>query len=164
MGLRHNSFTLACEDDWILRRYRKTSHNNNMDDEDARDVSNGKEQQKGGPTIDQNGEQEDIAGWLMKRNKLTRQWRRQWFHLKGCDLQYGDSAEKLRKTIPLTGARIEEADVGKPHAFSVKPRDSDRQYLFHADSEQEQRRWVEAICLARMSGTDGDQSQACVIQ
>ncbi|XP_035674985.1 PH domain-containing protein DDB_G0274775-like [Branchiostoma floridae] len=147
--------------DIIAKRVTTTT----MDDEDAKNyVSNGTEQQTGGPTVEQNGEQQDISGWLMKRSRLTRQWRRQWFCLKGCDLQYGDSAEKLRKTIPVTGAQIEEANVGKPHAFSVKPRDSDRVYLLHADSEEEQRRWVEAICLARMSGTDGDQSQACVIQ
>lgn len=33
----------------------------------------------------------EIKGWLMKRTRLSRKWKKQWFLLKNTDLFYGDS-------------------------------------------------------------------------
>ena len=35
----------------------------------------------------------ELKGWLMKRSRLSRKWKKQWFLLKTTDLLYGNSPE-----------------------------------------------------------------------
>ena len=35
----------------------------------------------------------EMKGYLMKRARLSRKWKRQWFLLKNCDLFYSQSPE-----------------------------------------------------------------------
>ena len=35
----------------------------------------------------------EMAGWLMKRSKISHKWKKQWFHLKKTEICYGNSAE-----------------------------------------------------------------------
>ena len=63
------------------------------------------------------------------------------------------------------GAQIAEATVDKKRfAFKVKPKDSKRVYFMHAENEDSQQEWMQAICFAKAAGARKDQSEACVIQ
>lgn len=35
----------------------------------------------------------ELKGWLLKRSKISRKWKKQWFLLKNTDLLYGDTPE-----------------------------------------------------------------------
>lgn len=35
----------------------------------------------------------ELKGWLLKRGRLSRKWKKQWFQLKNCDLYYGNTSE-----------------------------------------------------------------------
>ena len=37
-----------------------------------------------------------VSGWLMKRTRISRKWKRRWFQLKNTELCYGTSSEVWR--------------------------------------------------------------------
>lgn len=37
----------------------------------------------------------EFKGWLMKRSKMSRKWKKQWFLLQNTDLFYGDTPEVI---------------------------------------------------------------------
>ncbi|XP_078001228.1 PH domain-containing protein DDB_G0274775-like [Glandiceps talaboti] len=105
------------------------------------------------------------SGWLMKRTKLTHKWERQWFCLKKTQLHYGCTENNATKCITLDGTEISEAHIDKkPYVFRLKPKDTSRVYYIHAENENDQQEWMQAICFAKATGNHGDQSQACIIQ
>ncbi|ESO86813.1 hypothetical protein LOTGIDRAFT_235216 [Lottia gigantea] len=107
----------------------------------------------------------EIKGWLLKRARLSRKWKKQWFLLKNCDLFYGNNPEDSRKKIPLTNADISETSVDKKqYAFRIKSKEGGRTYYIQAENESIQNDWMQAICFAKAAGMNGSASQACVIQ
>lgn len=107
----------------------------------------------------------EMSGWLMKRSKISHKWKKQWFHLKGTDMFYGDTNENLHKKISLESAEISESNIdNKNNAFRLKPKDAKRVYYLHAEDESIQNNWMQAICFAKATGNSGDASQACVLQ
>ncbi|XP_067681714.1 interactor protein for cytohesin exchange factors 1-like [Haliotis asinina] len=109
----------------------------------------------------------ELKGWLLKRGRLSRKWKKQWFQLKNCDLYYGNTSEQssLKKKIPLTNADLSEANVDKKqYAFRIKSKENGRTYYMQAENESEQNDWMQAICFAKAAGSHGSNSQACVIQ
>ncbi|XP_070578958.1 PH domain-containing protein DDB_G0274775-like [Ptychodera flava] len=105
------------------------------------------------------------SGWLMKRTKLTHKWKRQWFCLKKTQLHYGNTENNVNKVISLEGTEISEAHIDKkPYVFRLKPQESSRVHYIHAENENDQQEWMQAICFAKATGQHGDHSQACIIQ
>jgi EH domain-containing protein 1 len=39
----------------------------------------------------------ELKGWLMKRTKISRKWKKQWSLLQNTHLQYGNTPEVTRK-------------------------------------------------------------------
>lgn len=107
----------------------------------------------------------EFKGWLMKRTKISRKWKKQWFLLQNTDLHYGNAPEDAEKKISLRNAEISESTVDKkPHAFSIKSKENGRTYYMQAESNSSQNNWMQAICFAKAAGQKGDNSQACVLQ
>ena len=44
---------------------------------------------------DDNTQPNELKGWLAKRTKISRKWKRQWFLLKNTSLHYGKSHEVI---------------------------------------------------------------------
>lgn len=44
----------------------------------------------------------ELKGWLMKRTKISRKWKKQWFLLKNTHLHYGNSPEVKKVGYNLT--------------------------------------------------------------
>ncbi|KAK7504827.1 hypothetical protein BaRGS_00003855 [Batillaria attramentaria] len=110
-------------------------------------------------------EPNEIKGYLMKRARLTRKWKRVYFVLKNCDLFYYSTPEGKPKRIPLSDAEISESSIDKKQfAFRIKSKETGRTYYIHADNELSQNCWMQAICFAKAAGNDGSNSAACVIQ
>ena len=73
--------------------------------------------------------------------------------------------QTLTKCIALDGAEISETDIDKKrYAFRLKPKGSSRNFFVHAENENDQQEWMQAICFAKAASHHGDTSQACVIQ
>ncbi|ELU07716.1 hypothetical protein CAPTEDRAFT_199525 [Capitella teleta] len=108
----------------------------------------------------------EMTGWLMKRSKLSHQWKRKWFHLKKTELCYSDSPEATKlKKIPLESAEIAETSVDqKLNTFRLKPKGSKRTFYLQAEDEGSQHDWMQAICFAKVSGGSDHDSQACTLQ
>ncbi|XP_060079502.1 PH domain-containing protein DDB_G0274775-like [Ylistrum balloti] len=107
----------------------------------------------------------EMKGWLMKRSKMSKKWKKQWFLLKNTELAYGDTPEQTSKRIPLTNSEISETNIDKKnYAFRIKSKDIKRTFYIHADNENIQNEWMQAICFAKAAGRHGDMSQACVVQ
>ncbi|XP_005089147.1 PH domain-containing protein DDB_G0274775 [Aplysia californica] len=107
----------------------------------------------------------EMKGYLMKRARLSRKWKRQWFLLKNCDLYYSESPEGNLKKITLTDADISETRVDKKqYAFRIRSKQNGRTYYIHAENELTQNSWMQAICFAKAAGSHGSASQACVVQ
>ena len=71
--------------------------------------------------------------------------------------------QSLPKKIQLAGAEITESDIdNKTFAFGIKPKDSNRTYYIHAESEEEQQNWMQAICMAKLSKSG--EGGACSVQ
>ncbi|XP_034323164.1 interactor protein for cytohesin exchange factors 1-like [Crassostrea angulata] len=114
---------------------------------------------------DENHTHVELKGYLWKRTKLSRKWKKQWFILRNSDLLYGNTPETAVKNIPLSNAEISETDVDKKdHAFRIKPKDNGRTFYIQAENENVQNDWMQAICFAKAAGHHGDNSQACTIQ
>ncbi|BFZ11782.1 hypothetical protein BsWGS_14821 [Bradybaena similaris] len=107
----------------------------------------------------------EIKGYLMKRARLTRKWKRRWFLLKNCNLFYSESPEGSLKKITLADADISETRVDKKKfAFRIRSKQNGRTYYIHAENELTQNSWMQAICFAKAAGNHGSASQACSIQ
>ncbi|KAI0212921.1 hypothetical protein LSAT2_002102, partial [Lamellibrachia satsuma] len=107
----------------------------------------------------------ELSGWLMKRSRHSHKWKKQWFHLIRTDLFYGDSEKSTPKRIPLVASEIAETNIDeKSNAFRIRPSESKRVYYMHADDENTQHNWMQAICFAKAAGHTGDESQACTVQ
>ncbi|KAI4895955.1 hypothetical protein NFI96_020227, partial [Prochilodus magdalenae] len=93
-------------------------------------------------------------GYLHKRTQssLLKGWRKRWFVLRhDCCLYYYRNKRDEGKNRALSGMRLEgalvEADssLGKPFVFKCCPVSGNRVYYFCATSNQEMRRWLEAM-------------------
>ena len=90
------------------------------------------------------------SGWMYKRGRIRRNWKRRWFVLEGHDLVY--------RTQPKGGARKGALllDYGtsilnfprRPHSFAI--RTPKRELVCAADSEEDKRAW-EAVLRAHCS-------------
>ncbi|KAK3773603.1 hypothetical protein RRG08_022312 [Elysia crispata] len=107
----------------------------------------------------------EIRGFLMKRARLSRKWKKQWFLLRNSDLYYSESPQGSLKKIPLTDADISETKIDKKlYAFRIKSKQNGRTYYIHAENESTQNSWMQGICFAKAAGSQGGASQACVVQ
>ena len=78
---------------------------------------------------------------------------------------YGCKFQNTPKVIPLQCAEIAETTIDKKqNAFRIKPKDTKRIYYLHADDENTQHNWMQAICFAKAASRTGDNSQACILQ
>ena len=70
------------------------------------------------------------------------------------------------KPIPLHNTIIEEANIGgnMKHVFRLKPLKSNHEYLFQALNEDEEHSWMEAICFAKVSAHQSNDTTACILQ
>ena len=64
------------------------------------------------------------------------------------------------------GSVIEDREEkGAPNTFSIQPRESKRSYIFSTDNPEEHQKWLQAICLAKLSKqSSNEKSEACTIQ
>uniref|UniRef100_A0A8C6SDH0 PDZ and pleckstrin homology domains 1 n=1 Tax=Neogobius melanostomus TaxID=47308 RepID=A0A8C6SDH0_9GOBI len=93
-------------------------------------------------------------GYLHKRTQsgLIKGWRKRWFVLTNdCCLHYyrhkRDEGKKLAlSTMKLEGAEVgPDLSLGKPFVFKCRPLLDNRMYFFCATSNQERKRWLEAL-------------------
>nr|XP_035966111.1 uncharacterized protein LOC118547055 [Halichoerus grypus] len=93
-------------------------------------------------------------GYLHKRTHsgFVKGWRKRWFVLKhdGC-LHYFRHKKDEGKCPPLEIIKLEGAEVGtdsslgKPFVFNCVPQSGNRTFCFCATSNQEMKRWLEAM-------------------
>ncbi|XP_023368496.1 uncharacterized protein LOC111725036 [Otolemur garnettii] len=93
-------------------------------------------------------------GYLHKRTHsgFMKGWRKRWFVLKhdGC-LQYYKHKKDEGKWPPLEKIKLEGAEVGidsslgKPFVFNCVPQSGNRTFCLCATSNQEMKRWLEAM-------------------
>ncbi|XP_004625524.1 uncharacterized protein LOC101578038 [Octodon degus] len=93
-------------------------------------------------------------GYLHKRTHsgFVKGWRKRWFVLKhdGC-LQYHKHKKDEGKLPPLETVKLEGAEVsidsslGKPFVFNCTPQSGNRIFCLCATSNQEMKRWLEAM-------------------
>nr|XP_039248739.1 PH domain-containing protein DDB_G0274775-like [Styela clava] len=106
-----------------------------------------------------------LSGWLMKRCRLTKKWKRTWFTLRSSNLCYGKSENGPFKNIPLQSTVIEEAHINDmSYVFRLRPPKSKRDYIIQAPDEQTEQRWMQAICFAKVGANSSESSQACTVQ
>ncbi|RVE65390.1 hypothetical protein OJAV_G00115930 [Oryzias javanicus] len=93
-------------------------------------------------------------GYLHKRTQsgLIKGWRKRWFVLThDCCLHYYKHKRDEGKRQPLSSVKLEGAEVGpddslgKPFVFKCRPQSGTRVYLLCATSNQEMKRWLEAM-------------------
>ncbi|KAG7476503.1 hypothetical protein MATL_G00083660 [Megalops atlanticus] len=93
-------------------------------------------------------------GYLHKRTQsgLIKGWRKRWFVLKhDCCLYYYRHKRDEGKHHALAAMKLEGAEVGpdtslgKPFVFKCSPVSGSRVYYFCATSNQEMKRWLEAM-------------------
>ncbi|KAF3702405.1 Pleckstrin -like proteiny domain-containing family A member 5 [Channa argus] len=93
-------------------------------------------------------------GYLHKRTQsgLIKGWRKRWFVLKhDCCLYYYRHRRDEGKRRPLSAVKLEGAEVGKdsslgkPFVFKCHPQSGNRMYYLCATSNQEMKRWLEAM-------------------
>ncbi|XP_062828286.1 uncharacterized protein pdzph1 isoform X1 [Anolis carolinensis] len=93
-------------------------------------------------------------GYLHKRTQsgFLKGWRKRWFVLKhdGC-LYYYKHKKDEGKSRPLEVTKLEGAEIGmdsslgKPFVFKCIPQTGNRTFYFCATSNQEMKRWLEAM-------------------
>ncbi|XP_032191496.1 uncharacterized protein LOC116586074 [Mustela erminea] len=93
-------------------------------------------------------------GYLHKRTHsgFVKGWRKRWFVLKhdGC-LHYYRHKKDEGKCSPLEVIKLEGAEVGmdsslgKPFVFNCMPQSGNRTFCFCATSNQEMKRWLQAM-------------------
>uniref|UniRef100_A0A8C7X410 PDZ and pleckstrin homology domains 1 n=2 Tax=Oryzias sinensis TaxID=183150 RepID=A0A8C7X410_9TELE len=93
-------------------------------------------------------------GYLHKRTQsgLIKGWRKRWFVLThDCCLYYYKHKRDEGKRYPLSSVKLEGAEVGpddslgKPFVFKCRPQSGTRVFLLCATSNQERKRWLEAM-------------------
>lgn len=93
-------------------------------------------------------------GYLHKRTQsgLIKGWRKRWFVLThDCCLYYYRHKRDEGKRRALSAVKMEGAEVGpdtslgKPFVFKCQPQSGIRVYFFCATSNQEMKRWLEAM-------------------
>ncbi|KAM4808457.1 uncharacterized protein WCC33_006512 isoform 2-T4 [Rhinophrynus dorsalis] len=93
-------------------------------------------------------------GYLHKRTHsgLLKGWRKRWFVLKhDGSLQYYKQKKDEGKSRPLEVTKLEGAEIGvdttlgKPFVFKCVPQSGNRTFYFCATSNQEMKRWLEAM-------------------
>ncbi|XP_022521293.2 uncharacterized protein pdzph1 isoform X1 [Astyanax mexicanus] len=93
-------------------------------------------------------------GYLHKRTQssLLKGWRKRWFVLRhDCCLYYyrnkrDEGKSRALSAMKLEGAVVEaDSSLGKPFVFKCCPVSGTRVYYFCATSNQEMRRWLEAM-------------------
>ncbi|XP_047426120.1 uncharacterized protein pdzph1 isoform X2 [Mugil cephalus] len=93
-------------------------------------------------------------GYLHKRTQsgLIKGWRKRWFVLThDCCLYYYRHKRDEGKRRALSAVKLEGAEVGpdlslgKPFVFKCCPQSGSRMYFFCATSNQEMKRWLEAM-------------------
>ncbi|KAH8148352.1 uncharacterized protein LAJ45_07453 [Morchella importuna] len=99
------------------------------------------------------------SGWLMKRNRKTKNWKRRWFVLRGDRLQsYKDQKEyKIHRQVylnELTAVAVLK-DAKKPNVFGLFS--PSRNYHFQGESLKDTNEWVECIrSTAALADADDD--------
>ncbi|XP_078533475.1 uncharacterized protein LOC144819485 [Lissotriton helveticus] len=93
-------------------------------------------------------------GYLHKRTHsgILKGWRKRWFVLKhdGC-LYYYKQKKDEGKCRPLEVMKLEGSEIGidttlgKPFVFRCVPQSGSRMFYFYATSNQEMKRWLEAM-------------------
>ncbi|CAJ1070970.1 uncharacterized protein pdzph1 [Xyrichtys novacula] len=93
-------------------------------------------------------------GYLHKRTQsgLIKGWRKRWFVLThDCCLYYYRHKRDEGKRRALSAVKMEGAEVGldvslgKPFVFKCRPQAGNRVYFFCATSNQEMKRWLDAM-------------------
>ena len=94
-------------------------------------------------------------GWLMKKGEYIRNWRRRYFILKSDGLFTGYKSQPTSKedlqdvlnNFTVEGCQLMTADKPKPFTFIIRGLQMTTvvERTFHVDSEQERRKWLEAI-------------------
>ncbi|XP_035876513.1 uncharacterized protein LOC118499499 isoform X4 [Phyllostomus discolor] len=93
-------------------------------------------------------------GYLHKRTHsgLVKGWRKRWFVLKhdGCLRYYRHKKDEGKcpplGAITLAGAEVNtDSSLGKPFVFSCVPQSGNRTFCLCATSNQEMKRWLEAM-------------------
>ncbi|KAL7267171.1 hypothetical protein RUND412_010255 [Rhizina undulata] len=100
------------------------------------------------------------SGWLMKRTRKTKNWKRRWFVLRGDRLSaYKDQKEyKVHRQIYLSELTTVAVlkDVKKPHVFGLFS--PSKNYQFQAESATETTKWADAIRMAAaISEVEGEE-------
>ncbi|XP_072167549.1 differentially expressed in FDCP 6-like [Diadema setosum] len=105
------------------------------------------------------------SGWLWKRSRVSKKWKKRWFTLRRAELMYGHDAETLNKRIPLDGTALSDSCVDqKSHVFKLQPENNNRTFFLQASNDADQLEWMSAICFAKAACQQPDKSQSCVIQ
>ena len=70
------------------------------------------------------------------------------------------------KSVNLVGSVIEDwEEKGTPNVFSIQPREAKRKYVFSTNGSEEHKKWLQAVCLAKLSEQpNSEKSEACIIQ
>ncbi|XP_077099421.1 uncharacterized protein pdzph1 isoform X2 [Siphateles boraxobius] len=93
-------------------------------------------------------------GYLHKRTQssLLKGWRKRWFVLRhDCCLYYyrnkhDEGKSRALSVVSLEGAQVEaDTSLGKPFVFRCCPVSGNRVYYLYATSNQEMKRWLEAM-------------------
>ncbi|KAG1970978.1 pleckstriny domain-containing family A [Pimephales promelas] len=93
-------------------------------------------------------------GYLHKRTQssLLKGWRKRWFVLRhDCCLYYyrnkrDEGKSRALAAVSLEGAQVEaDTSLGKPFVFRCCPVSGNRVYYLYATSNQEMKRWLEAM-------------------
>ncbi|XP_048359582.1 uncharacterized protein LOC125436538 isoform X2 [Sphaerodactylus townsendi] len=93
-------------------------------------------------------------GYLHKRTQsaILKGWRKRWFVLKHDGyLYYYKNKKDEGKCRPLEVTKLEGAEIGvdtslgKPFVFKCSPQNGNRVFFFCATSNQEMKRWLEAM-------------------
>ncbi|XP_071321468.1 uncharacterized protein pdzph1 [Trachinotus anak] len=93
-------------------------------------------------------------GYLHKRTQsgLIKGWRKRWFVLThDCCLYYyrhkrDEGKRQALSAVKLEGAEVgQDVSLGKPFVFKCRPQSGNRVYFFCATSNQEMKRWLEAM-------------------
>ncbi|KAL2100244.1 hypothetical protein ACEWY4_004638 [Coilia grayii] len=96
-------------------------------------------------------------GYLHKRTQssLIKGWRRRWFVLRhDCCLYYyrykkDEGKSQALSKLKMEGAEVEaDTSLGKPFVFKCSPASGGRVYYFCATSNQDMKRWLEAMSQA----------------
>ncbi|CAN9504755.1 unnamed protein product [Ophioblennius macclurei] len=93
-------------------------------------------------------------GYLHKRTQsgLIKGWRKRWFVLRhDCCLYYyrhkrDEGKRRALSVVKLEGAEVgADTSLGKPFVFRCRPTSGQRVFFFCATSNQEMKRWLEAM-------------------